>query len=212
MGITRFFFKCLCVCTCAWMSLCEYRPMHYRVFMGVRGQPQLSIPPFVLPHSRAEGWSSFVCMLGIWTQALTLTWQALYPLSHFSGPKVSFNETLWHCLYLFPSHLASTVKGQNLLQAMSGKTSPNSPMMKFKPMTFGFKQRFYSVPSTLCGLTIRPCNSLIGLMEASLMASRKKMKIKKKKVGCHLSYHWAMVHWRPMLGPQIFLQVLTPRF
>lgn len=37
------------------MILCEYRPILYSVLMGVRGQPQLSIPPFVLPHSRDEG-------------------------------------------------------------------------------------------------------------------------------------------------------------
>lgn len=179
------------------MILCEYRPMLYSVLMEVRGQPQLSIPSFVLLHSRAEGsethtWSSFMCVLGIWTQALMLTWQALYPLSHFSGPKVSFNGTLWHCLYLFTSHLASTVKGQNLLQAMSGKTSPNSPMMKFEPMTFGFKQWFYIVLSTLRELTTRPCNSLIGLMEASLKASRKKMKIKKKE--SRMSFELSLSH------------------
>lgn len=153
-----------------------------------------------------------MCVLGIWTQTLTLTWQALYPWSHFSGRKLSFNGTLWYYLCLFTSHLASIVKGQNLLQAMNSKTSPHSPMMKFEPTTFGFKEWSYVVPSTSCGLTIRSCNSLIGLMEASLAASRKKMKIKKKKVGCCLSYHWAMVPWRPMVWPQIFLQVLTPSF
>lgn len=95
-------------------------------------------------------------------------------------------------LYLFTSHLASTVKGQNLLQAMNDKTAPNSPMMKFEPMTFGFKQWSYIVPSTLCELTTRPCNSLIGLMEASLMASRKKMKIKKKE--SRMSFELSLSH------------------
>lgn len=95
-------------------------------------------------------------------------------------------------LYLFTSHLASTVKGQNPLQAMSDKTFPNSPMMKFEPMTFGFKQWSYIVPSTLCELTTRPCNGLIGLMEASLMASRKKMKIKKKE--SRMSFELSLSH------------------